>query len=331
MLDDDRENLQLVGGMERLVQALVTASDAPLGDLIRYGTRVTGLRREPDGRVVVQCESVGAVGAVREHACDLVVMTAPLPMVRLMSFSPPLSAHKKRAIDEVHYTSSSKVFLQCSSRFWEKEGVGAWSYLTQRARTPTSCRRLRARARGSYWPATSGSDADLFFGMTEAQRAARALADVAKFLPRVVEEFEVGVCVHWRDPEHYVGGAFALFEPHQYDRFYHALRQAEYDGCVQFAGEHTSVEHGYFEGALESGLRAALAVMDATDSGWRQQQQPAPTAAAAPEAAPTRTSSLRASIPRKHHSKASPRERAAGGARAAAAPPRLRPLYADHQ
>ena len=300
VLDDDRENLQLVGGMERLVQALVTASDAPLGDLIRYGTRVTGLRRDPDGRVVVQCESVGAVGAVREHACDLVVMTAPLPMVRLMSFSPPLSAHKKRAIDEVHYTSSSKVFLQCSSRFWEKEGVGGMVI------SDTTCKNTY------FLPPFEGSskgiilasyvwerDADLFFGMTEAQRVRRALADVAKFLPRVVEEFEVGVCVHWRDPEHYVGGAFALFEPHQYDRFYHALRQAEYDGCVQFAGEHTSVEHGYFEGALESGLRAALAVMDATDSGWRQQQQPAPTAAAAPEAAPTRTSSL----PRKHHSR----------------------------
>ena len=49
VLDDDRENLQLVGGMERLVQALVTASDAPLGDLIRYGTRVTGLRRGRTG------------------------------------------------------------------------------------------------------------------------------------------------------------------------------------------------------------------------------------------------------------------------------------------
>ena len=27
------------------------------------------------------------------------------------------------AIDEVHYTSSSKVFLQCSSRFWEARGI----------------------------------------------------------------------------------------------------------------------------------------------------------------------------------------------------------------
>ena len=267
VLDSDQYNLQVVGGMETLSRGFVDADDAPLADLIRYGSRVVGVKRS-DGRVVVISRNV-ATRREQQYECDFVVMTAPLPMCRLMSFDPPLHPDKRAAISEVHYTSACKIFLQCTSRFWEREGVGGM------------CVSDTALHNTFFLPAFEGSskgiilasyvwerDAKLLMSLSEEDRVRRAVDDVAKFLPEITKEFEVGVSINWGDPEHYVGGAFALFEPHQYSRFYHALRTSEYDGKLLFAGEHTSVEHGYFEGALESGLRVAREIMDTTDPNW---------------------------------------------------------------
>ena len=267
VLDGDQDNLQVVGGMEMLSRGFVDADDAPLADLIRYGSRVVGVKRS-GGRVVVTSQNVSTRHQQR-HVCDFVVMTAPLPMCRLMSFDPPLHPDKRAAINEVHYTSACKIFLQCASRFWEREGVEGM------------CVSDTALHNTYFLPPFEGSnkgiilasyvwerDAKLLMSLTEEDRVRRAVDDIAKFLPQVTEEFEVGVSINWGDPEHYVGGAFALFEPHQYSRFYHALRTSEYDGKLLFAGEHTSVEHGYFEGALESGLRVAREIMDSTDPDW---------------------------------------------------------------
>ena len=275
VLDGDQDNLQVVGGMETLSRGFVDAADAPLADLIRYGSRVVGVKRS-GGRVVVTSQNV-STRREQQHMCDFVVMTAPLPMCRLMSFDPPLHPDKRAAINEVHYTSACKIFLQCASRFWEREGVEGM------------CVSDTALHNTYFLPAFEGSskgvilasyvwerDAKLLMSLSEEDRVRRAVDDIAKFLPQVTQEFEVGVSINWGDPEHYVGGAFALFEPHQYSRFYHALRTSEYDGKLLFAGEHTSVEHGYFEGALESGLRVAREIMDCTDPDWDSEPVSAP-------------------------------------------------------
>ena len=62
VVDDDCENIQLVGGMEKLVRAFLTADEAPLSSKIRYGIRVTGLRRKAgSGRVVVEFQVNGTL------------------------------------------------------------------------------------------------------------------------------------------------------------------------------------------------------------------------------------------------------------------------------
>ena len=185
VLDDDCDNLQVVGGMESLARAFLFADDAPLTELIRYGTKVAGVRQRACGGLLVKCESIGTM-LTSEVACDFVVMTAALPMCRLMRFEPQLSHDKQCAINEVHYTSSSKVFLQCRSRFWERRGVKGMAV------SETLCKNTY------FLPAFEGSDrgvilasyvwerdADLFLGLTHSERIRRAVDDLATFLPEV--------------------------------------------------------------------------------------------------------------------------------------------------
>ena len=54
------------------------------------------------------------------------------------------------------------------------------------------------------------------------------------------------------------GGAFALFEPSQQSLLYQHIIAPE--GRLHFAGEHASLCHAWIQGAIESGLRAALEI-----------------------------------------------------------------------
>ena len=66
----------------------------------------------------------------------------------------------------------------------------------------------------------------------------------------------LGLCYERRG--NFAGGAFALFEPSQQSLLYQHIIAPE--GRLHFAGEHTSLCHAWIQGAIESGLRAALEV-----------------------------------------------------------------------
>jgi monoamine oxidase len=61
----------------------------------------------------------------------------------------------------------------------------------------------------------------------------------------------------WQDEPFALGG-FAYFTPGQLTTLLPIARRAE--GRIHFAGEHTSLWHGWMNGALESGRRAAREV-----------------------------------------------------------------------
>jgi monoamine oxidase len=61
----------------------------------------------------------------------------------------------------------------------------------------------------------------------------------------------------WQDEPFALGG-FAYFTPGQLTTLLPLARRVE--GRVHFAGEHTSLWHGWMNGALESGRRAAREV-----------------------------------------------------------------------
>ncbi|MFC9680314.1 flavin monoamine oxidase family protein [Streptomyces sp. NPDC056948] len=105
-------------------------------------------------------------------------------------------------------------------------------------------------------------DAARWDSMRGAERYVYALRNLQALHGRRIEVFFTGqgATKSWaRDP--YAFGEAAIYTAHQMTSFHLDVSRPE--GPVHFAGEHTSLKHAWIEGALESAVRAALAVHQA--------------------------------------------------------------------
>jgi monoamine oxidase len=165
-----------------------------------------------------------------------------------------------RAIRQLHYDASAKIFLQCRRRFWEEDDgiVGGGTVTDLAVRNIYYPEHGRETGRGvllaSY---TWSEDAQRWGSLSPSERIEQAVEDVAKIHPAIETEFEAGASKMWHDDE-YAGGAFALFDPGQQTLLHESVQAAE--DRLHFAGEHTSLAHAWIQGAIESGLRAAVEV-----------------------------------------------------------------------
>jgi monoamine oxidase len=239
------------GGMDRLPAAFLPA----LAPRIRFGARMVGLDQDEAG-VTVHYQTAAGRGAAR---AERAIVTVPFPVLRHVEVQKPFSPAKQRAIRQLHYDASAKVFLQCRRRFWEEDGIAGGSSVTDLpVRAVYYPDHGRETGRGvllaSY---TWGEDAQRWGSLAPADRVVQALENVAQLHPEVTGEVEAGASYMWHDDE-FAGGAFALFEPGQLTRLHATIVAPE--GRIHFAGEHASLAHAWIEGAVESGLRAALEV-----------------------------------------------------------------------
>ncbi|MBT2415453.1 FAD-dependent oxidoreductase [Streptomyces sp. ISL-12] len=105
-------------------------------------------------------------------------------------------------------------------------------------------------------------DAARWDSMRPAERYVYALRNLQALHGRRIEVFFSGrgATKSWaRDP--YAFGEAAIYTAHQMTSFHLDVSRPE--GPVHFAGEHTSLKHAWIEGALESAVRAAVAVHQA--------------------------------------------------------------------
>ena len=182
---------------------------------------------------------------------------AGIPVLRHIEVLQPFSRPKQRAIRQLHYDASAKIFMQFRRRFWEEDenifGGGTHTDLPLRAVYYPDHGRETGRGvlLASY---TWGEDAQRWGSLSPADRIQQALENLIQIHPQAEREFEVGASYMWHDDE-FAGGAFALFDPEQQTTLYPYIVAPE--GRVHFAGEHASLEHAWIQGAIESGLRAA--------------------------------------------------------------------------
>jgi len=247
--------VRIEGGMDRLPRAFLP----DLVSRIRFGARMIALDQD-EASVTVHYQTAAGRAAVR---ADRAIVTVPFPALRHVEAVKPFSPAKQRAIRQLHYDASGKIFLQCRRRFWEEddgiEGGGSVTDLPVRAVYYPDHGRETGRGvlLASY---TWGEDAQRWGSLAPGERIVQALEDVSQLHPQVRDEFEAGASHMWHEDE-FAGGAFALFEPGQLTRLHQAIAAPE--GRIHFAGEHTSLCHAWIQGAVESGLRTALEVQQA--------------------------------------------------------------------
>jgi monoamine oxidase len=244
--------VSLGGGMDTLPRAYLPA----LEGRVRLGCRVVALEQSPTA-VTLHLRTARGLEHVQG---DAAILTLPFPALRHVDILTPFSCAKQQAIRQLRYDAATKIYLHCRRRFWEEDDgiVGGGSVTDLPVRHIYYPEHGRETGQGlllaSY---TWGQDADVWGALPPEERVARALVNVSQLHPQAGDACVGGLSKVWRHDE-FAGGAFAAFNPGQYGRLHTASQAPE--GRVHFAGEHTSLDHGWIQGAIVAGLRAAREV-----------------------------------------------------------------------
>jgi monoamine oxidase len=247
----ERVAYRIRGGNDLLPQAMA----ASLPD-VRLGACVIAI--EAGANEVNVAYQVGA--AVENIAADYAVLAIPLGPLKQIEIEPALPPAHQAMIDNLAYGSVTKVMIQYQGRFW---GDGDWdgSLLTD---LPISC----------TWGATpfqddapniltvyTGADyGTAFSALDDDDRIAAAIAQVETVFPGSAARVVAARTIAWRH-EPYSQGGYLTFAVGQVLPHWDTLRQPA--GRLYFAGEHTAVNQGYMDGAVESGQRVASELIQA--------------------------------------------------------------------
>ena len=243
---------EIVGGMDLLPAGFY----GELEDRIRFGAEVFALDQDADG-VTIHFKT--EAGRYTERG-DYAICAIPFSVLRQVEVLAPFSREKQRAIRQLNYSASTKVLFQVRERVWETDdGIYGGATVTdlpiRRINYPTPNPDTgRGVLLASY---TWSQDASRWGAMDEETRQEEALDDVSRIHPRIRDVYEVGASHAW-DNDRWANGAFALFAPEQQTELQADIVQPE--GRIYFAGEHCSLYHAWIQGALESGIRAALEI-----------------------------------------------------------------------
>jgi monoamine oxidase len=277
---------EIIGGMDLLPTKLEEKISGP----IELNTQVTGIHKQQqddNGKINIDISRNNSSSSV--EACDYVVCTLPFTILRRMNITPAFNSEKMQAIRTLGYSSSVKVLLHCSQRFWEtkyhivggasqtdqliratyypsdnaeeKEVISPslkYSTLYSGQKTTKFVPKSDGVSKGpgvllgSY---TWGHDARVMGGLTDEERKNVVIRMISRFHPEIAENGMVDdhASMFW-DSYRWSGGSFSFLFPGQQATLYKYAIQPE--GNIHFAGEHCSLFNAWIQGALVSALRA---------------------------------------------------------------------------
>jgi len=243
------------GGNDRLPYAFALR----LADTVRYGCAVVRIESSGGASLRVVADEPGGRQSL---AADRVVVATPFTLLRRIEIVPPFSEEKTRAIAELTYASSCKVFLQTRTRFWAKDGLNGFGYTDLAGYLQVWEHGHGQRGpRGLLVAYSKMAGARHVGALDEARRMAAAVAAVSQVHPELPGQLEGGVSKCW-DDDPWARGAWAMWRRGDMTRLEPHVARPE--GRVHFAGEHTSPwPPGWMQSALESGERVAKEINDA--------------------------------------------------------------------
>ncbi|MCH7869611.1 MAG: FAD-dependent oxidoreductase [Myxococcales bacterium] len=230
-----------------------------LAENLVFDAKVTEIRQDANTVTVKYNSSLDRVKTV---SADHAILAIPFPMLRHIEGLRDFSETKWRAITGLNYDQSGKILLQCRERFWEQDGIlggGSESDLGIRSTWyPQHANGFRGPGKRGILLAsyTWARDARRWGHLSVEDQVQQATEDIERLHPQIKGKglIEGGTSVMWATMENF-GGGFALFNPGQEKRYYEVIKRPE--GRVHFAGEHTSLDHRWIEGAVESAIRTA--------------------------------------------------------------------------
>ncbi|MFY9607921.1 MAG: FAD-dependent oxidoreductase [Blastocatellia bacterium] len=199
-------------------------------------------------------------GLLQTITADRVICTLPFPVLKDIEITPSLSEDKQQAIRELKLTPVTRTYQQFRKRVWEQSGLSGYAITDLAIQNTYSPTFTQSGPRGILTAYTGGQRALDLAAMSETDRQNFVLRKMGNVFSNLNGVYQSGVSQIWHEDE-FARGAFAYFEPGQMTTLLPIAQRAE--GRIHFAGEHTSAWHGWMNGALESGNRAADEVNDA--------------------------------------------------------------------
>jgi monoamine oxidase len=191
---------------------------------------------------------------------DRVICTLPFPVLKDVEVSPAFPEDKQRAINELKLTPVTRTYLQFRTRVWEQAGLSGYGLSDlpiQNTHSPTLTQTGKTGIIASY---AGGQRALDLSAMSESDRQSFVRQQLENLFGGLDSKYQGGTSYIWHEDQ-FARGGFAYFEPGQMTTLLPIAQRPE--GRIHFAGEHTSAWHGWMNGALESGNRAATEVNEA--------------------------------------------------------------------
>jgi len=238
-----KEYVKIREGSDKLPQAFSTH----LSGQIHLSMPVKSIEQKIDGILVRTADGT-------EFSADRALCTVPLTVLKKINFIPALSPEKEQARNGgYNYAASTRVFIQFKNRFWENENLNAWGYSDwpEEIWQPTWDREGPRGIIMSYLRYSRAVEIDQ---LSEEKRIEQVLSRWDNIFPGANDQMESGVSHAWA-LDQWSGGAWASPSSAQNETLGSHIGKAE--GRIHFAGEHASEYHGWMQGALVSGLRAA--------------------------------------------------------------------------
>ena len=240
---------------------------------VKFNNKVTGIS-VAGGKESVVVTVNGNVSTEYSH----VVSTMSLGCLQTVDLTgAALSYEQKTAIRCAHYADSTKVGIKWKSRWWEqlpKPIKGGQSYTDR----PTRC--VVFPSYGIDVPGAPAvmiacynwsQDASRFGSLIKGKNTAEEMSLVNTIIEDIAvmhnipfdvlrEQYVDHFAWNWQNYE-YTRGAFALFNPGQFYEMFPSISRPAGEGLLHFAGEATSVHHGWIAGAIASAYRAVAEIL----------------------------------------------------------------------
>ncbi|HEX4946412.1 MAG TPA: FAD-dependent oxidoreductase [Blastocatellia bacterium] len=242
-----REYFKISGGNDLLPRAFA----ARLAEKIQYGSPVVRIEHNPQGVRVAFRQA----GTQHTLTGDHLVCALPFTVLRHIEVAPAFSAEKQMAIEQMVFSSVTKVFLQAKRRFWADEKLSGFAFTDLPLGQVWNPSYQQPGTRGILMAYIGSQNSVDITALKEGARINAALAQMEKVFPGLREHFEGGVSKSW-DEDPWARGATPVFKPGQVTALVPHIARPE--GRVHFAGDHTSVWFdAWMQCALESGYRVA--------------------------------------------------------------------------
>ena len=238
---------KIKGGNDNLPKAFATR----LKEKIRYNSPVVKINQDEKSVQVTFIEQ----GKAQTITGDRMLCAVPFSLLRNIELPAGLAEAKRKVINDLHYDSVSRVYLQAKRRSWEEKGLNGFA-ITKDAVEIWQPTWNQPGPRGIIMTYNRPGQAERIAAMKDPDRITSTLDQLSPLFPGLRENFEQGATKCWIEDE-WSRGAWAFAGLGNLVLF------GKPEGRIHFAGEHLSFAFSWMQGALDSSARAVKQINEA--------------------------------------------------------------------